>query len=111
MLKDKDIKSFETVLSKKQISQFCLEWREGDLKLKTRHRYCYQVQMQLAVTGLKWCDFVVWSSVSYTVDRVLFDHTFWNATKPKLLNFYHKELSPEFFEMRIPRNLKHIVLP
>ena len=31
----------------------------GVLKLKTSHPYHTQVVMQLAVTGYKWCDFVV----------------------------------------------------
>jgi hypothetical protein len=67
--------------------------------------------MRLAVTGLKWCDFVVWSSVDDILDRVHFDHTFWNSPKIKLINFHHKELSPELFEVKIPRSLAHIVLP
>ena len=81
MLEEKDVKDFDKVLSKKQISQFSLERRDGSMKLKTKHRYYYQVQMRLAVTGLKWCDFVVWSSVDDILDRVHFDHTFWNPPK------------------------------
>ena len=31
----------------------------GPLELKRNHQYYYQVLMQLAVTGLQWCDFFV----------------------------------------------------
>ena len=38
MLEEKDVKDFDKVLPKKQISQFRLERRDGSMKLKTKHR-------------------------------------------------------------------------
>lgn len=32
-----------------------------DKELSENHPYYYQIQMQLALTGLGYCDFVVWS--------------------------------------------------
>ena len=41
---------------------FCLQRDpDGTLKLRKRHSYYYQVQHGMMVTGLKWCDFVVWT--------------------------------------------------
>lgn len=36
----------------------CLQKLDDGYKLKENHNYYYQVQM--AVTGLDWCDFFVW---------------------------------------------------
>ncbi|XP_046577620.1 uncharacterized protein LOC124285440 [Haliotis rubra] len=33
---------------------------DGQFQLKTNHNIYYQIQMQLAVTGLTWCDLFVW---------------------------------------------------
>lgn len=33
----------------------------GKVRLKRNHSYFYQVQGQLAISGRKWCDFVVWT--------------------------------------------------
>ena len=39
----------------------CLQFRDGQLSLKKNDNYYYQIQIQLAVTGLEWCDFFVWA--------------------------------------------------
>lgn len=36
----------------------CLQFRDGQLSLKKNDNYYYQIQMQLAVTGLELCDFL-----------------------------------------------------
>ena len=33
----------------------------GALQLNPNHKYHHQIQMQLAVTGLPWCDYYVWT--------------------------------------------------
>ena len=109
LLEDIDVHDFLCKLSKKQLSNFCLAKTDGQIYLKKEHPYFYQIQMQLACTGLKWCDFVLWSSKSYFVERVLFDSKFWMEIKTKLLRFHHNELCPEIFEMKTPRYLSHII--
>ena len=50
-----------------------------------------QVQGQLALTGLKWCDFCIYLSDSneMCVDRIYFDSNYWkNSLLPKLSQFY-----------------------
>ena len=41
---------------------FCLIFVNGVHSLSKTHAYYYQVQTQLHVTKLQWCDFVVWSA-------------------------------------------------
>lgn len=42
---------------------------EGEKHLRSDHTY-YQVQMQLAVTKLAYCDFVVWNKNKFIVERM-----------------------------------------
>ena len=58
-------------------SSFCLQSNDGMLQLKRTHQYFYQVQTQLFVTRLLWCDFVLWSpsDVIY-VERIFYNQSF-----------------------------------
>ncbi|XP_072144101.1 uncharacterized protein [Dermacentor andersoni] len=57
--------------------------------LRTSHKYYYQVQGQMALTGLSWCDFLVDNGVECTVQRIQFDSLLWtNKMMPRLLQFY-----------------------
>lgn len=109
MLKDHNIEQFESVLNGSQLRSFCLEKRNGRIALKLGHKYYYQVQMQLGIMEMKWCDFVVWSNKSYIVDRIYYNDTFWNDIKFILVSFHHSKICPEFFEMKIPRNLPYVL--
>ncbi len=40
-------------------SSFCLERKNDEYQLKTRHDYFYQVQCQLYCTNTDWCDFIL----------------------------------------------------
>ena len=60
--------------------------------------------MQMAVTGTKLCDFVVWSSKETFTVGIPFGNHFWADLKAKLINFHHSYLCLEIFEMRIPRD-------
>ncbi|KAH9371733.1 hypothetical protein HPB48_014049 [Haemaphysalis longicornis] len=42
-------------------------------KLSERHKYFYQVQGQLGVTGLTWCDLIVDSGGDIYFERIMFD--------------------------------------
>lgn len=49
--------------------------------------YIPQVQLQLACTGRKWCDFVVWRDGAISVDRVMADPEWLQSVLPSLLHF------------------------
>lgn len=49
-------------LSTKQCRDFCcVKDNQGNLRQKRIHKYYYQIQMQLDLCELEFCDFVVWS--------------------------------------------------
>ena len=67
----------------------CLSNNGRNLKLKLSHDYYYQVQCQMAVTGLQWCDFVVYlGSGALHVETITFDSDFWHEVEEKLQSFY-----------------------
>ena len=72
---------------------FCLHMVNGKPKLIEHDKSGYydQVQGQLAVTGLPWCDFVVHLSGSrnINVERIYFNQRHWDENFfPKLKKFY-----------------------
>lgn len=56
--------------------------------LKRNHNYYAQVQGQLGVTQLPWCDFVVYTSKGMSIERIVYDHHYWTNSKVKLKDFY-----------------------
>ena len=72
----------------KENKQFYLKQTDHGIKLKENHNFYYQVQGLMGVTGMKWCDFCVWTGVDFFQQRILFDETLWNDVLSKLTNFY-----------------------
>ena len=100
-LKDQSV---DELLATKAASQFCLSREmDGHLRLKKSHVYYYQVQGQLAITKLPWCDFVVWSPCELHIERVRVDPSFWSEVVVKLVSFYNTALLPELASPRFPR--------
>ena len=75
--------------------------------------YYAQIQLQLAVTGRKWCDFVVWTPETIAIERVDAD-PHWLADNMETLLAFHEELreivaSPELSQphldpLEVPRD-------
>ena len=51
-------------------STFSLLKTSDGLKLNPNHEYFYQVQMQMAICDVKYCDFVVWTMQGIVVIRI-----------------------------------------
>ncbi|CAN7946065.1 unnamed protein product [Ixodes hexagonus] len=90
-------------------TDFCCEIVDGEVHLKKNHPYYYQVQGQMAVTGHKWCDFVVWTNNktvarSTHIETISFDEKFVQGELlPGLLYFAEHALFPEVLRGRIRR--------
>ena len=70
--------------------------------LRRNHNYYYQVQGALGVTGLKWCDFVVWTPQGISIERISFDLAFWESMTPKLEHFFDSAVLPELADPQYP---------
>ncbi|XP_031564919.1 uncharacterized protein LOC116300235 [Actinia tenebrosa] len=62
--------------------------QQGQICLKRNHAYYYQVLMQLAVTGMEWCDFFIWSNNDEHLETIQFDADMWQTVKDKADAFY-----------------------
>eukprot|EP00795_Rhopilema_esculentum_P015520 gene15520-6783_t len=61
----------------------------GAYSLKRNHIYFYQVQCQLGLTGLQWCDFFSYINDSlFICDRIIFDKEFFQEAKDKVDIFF-----------------------
>ena len=56
-------------------------------ELKKDHSSYYQVQGQLGITGLQWCDFVILFQKGLIRKRIKFDKLFWNSMIEKLTKY------------------------
>ena len=85
------------IAAKANDSSFCLKYSEEEMSLSvdTCHPYYYQVQCQLFVTGVEYCDFVVWTNKVIYVQRLLPDTEFWDRALTRAILFYKKGVLPE----------------
>ena len=64
--------------------------------LKKTHSYYCQVQGQMGIGEISWCDFVIYTKRGIHVQRIWFDEAFWNLELlPKLTSFYDNCVVPE----------------
>lgn len=60
----------------------------GVLQLKQSHTYYWQVQGQLLISGLKWCDFVVYTEDDMFIQRIYRDEGVIETIKQRVDYFY-----------------------
>lgn len=66
-------------------TDFCSQvvtYQDGhsSVELKHTHAYYSQVQGQMAITGRKWCDLVIYTEKGISIERIRFSAEFWNNT-------------------------------
>ncbi|XP_050407346.2 uncharacterized protein LOC126822456 [Patella vulgata] len=98
----RDMTPFEAILTKEDSPYFPLEMRGNRPHLKTDHRAYYQVQMEMAITGCQWCDFVLYTNLQspVVVVRVRFDQAFWNKLRDTMLAFHRRHVIPKLISTR-----------
>ena len=74
---------------------------ENGYRLKENlYNYYHQVLMQMAVTGMEWCHFLVWTTEESHLELFRFNMDTWKDMKEKLDNFFFLPLF-ELNEMMI----------
>ena len=73
---------------------FYLKPCAGSLKLVRSHNYYYQVQGQLLVCNLRYCDFVCWTPKGVHIKRIERDDDFCQDMQVKLSAFFVKVILP-----------------
>jgi len=78
-----------------EVPSFCLEENNGKLQSKRKHPYFYQIQTQLFVTQMLWCDFVVLSpNERIVVERINYDEEFCKMMVSKARTFHFDTFLP-----------------
>nr|XP_055056334.1 uncharacterized protein LOC129440816 isoform X2 [Misgurnus anguillicaudatus] len=77
-----------------------LQMDNGFLTLKKSHAYYYQVQGQLLVSGMQWCDFMVWAQDDYFVQRIYSDTSVHKVIREKVDYFYFYTYMPKYLSMK-----------
>ncbi|XDV16378.1 hypothetical protein PO909_016123 [Leuciscus waleckii] len=99
-------------MTSKDIQATCFTISDNKLVLRRSHPYYYQVQYQLGVTGLEWCDFVLWSvKGDPSIERIYSDSNFIADIINSNYKLWSCVVMPELVEMRAPRNLIPFILP
>ena len=79
----------------KTVNGFCLTESKGQVMLSKSHAYFFQIQTQMHVTGLKWCDFFVWSPMGEPfIQRIEYEPSFMDQVLFKARDFYFNKLLP-----------------
>ena len=74
---------------------------DGGLHLRHGHHYYTQVQGEIVILGVEWCDFVVYSNSTVVVDHILPDVEYRNELEQTLEDFYVCHVIPEILSRRI----------
>ena len=75
--------------------------RDGSLYLPHDHVYYAQVQGEMAILGVEWCDFVVYSNEEIVIDRILANVDYWDRLSEKLEEFHVQHVIPEVLSGKI----------
>lgn len=88
--KEKGMSIDEAIGKKEATTRFLKKDENSEIYLDQKHAYYYQVQGQLGLTSLKWCDFLVdIGDDKPFCQRINFNEKFFNETMvPILVNFY-----------------------
>lgn len=69
----------------------------GDLK--NSHVYFAQVQGQMAIADVSYCDFVVWTTNGIHIRRISRDDFYWETNKVILQKFFFEQVVPLFYNL------------
>lgn len=90
----------------KTIVRQCFQVVNEQFFLRKSHAYYYQIQLQLLITEANYCDFVLHSGVGPPhVERIFQDEQVQGEIIRHCYKFWKCVLVPEYFLMRVPRNL------
>ena len=77
-----------------------LKMEGGSPQLKKSHSYYWQVQGQLLITGMQWCDFVVWAQEDYVVQRIYVEPEVQSAIREKADHFFFYHYMPSYLHLK-----------
>ena len=82
-------------LDKAAEEKFCLINDGTSLRLNKKHPYYYQVQAQIFICDVEYCDFIVWTERDIHIERILPDIAFWEEALMKSTKLFNVAVLPE----------------
>ncbi|XP_067655510.1 uncharacterized protein [Haliotis asinina] len=86
------------ILTAVEDNTFCLG---KDLQLKTGHKYFSQIQLQMYVHDVSYCDFVIFTNKDMAIVRVPRDDTFCATLITKCESFFFMHILPEIISRKL----------
>ena len=80
--------------------QAFLKSLNGEIHLSISHAYYDQIQGQLAVSELSFCDFVCWTTKGMFIERIYRNEEYFTEVLPKLQLFFCHYVLPEIMTRR-----------
>lgn len=79
-----------------RLNDTCLRYSDsGNLHVDKNHAHYYQMHLQMFVTNLPYCDFVIWSKTELFLERIFFDNGFFQENFIKAKIFHERVIIPE----------------
>ena len=73
------------------------------MQLDRNHAYYYQVLTQIHITGVEFCDFIVWNKSSLHIERIMPDVQLWNEISTKVERFFRQCILPEILGQKFTK--------
>ena len=109
---DELVKCVENGELKDVMKHQCFVVTDGTLILRKTHAYYFQVQLQLLITEAEFCDFVLHSGIGNpSMERIYRDIELQERIIVNTKLFWKNLMIPEYFLMRVPRELMPITIP
>ena len=70
--------------------KFLKHLEDGSLSLNRNGEHFIQIMGQLGLTGLKWCDYLVWCENDFHLERIYFSKDLFQDILKKLQDFFYK---------------------
>lgn len=91
----KDMKSIDEIREYVRKNKTCFVIVNNELHLDESHEYYYQVQLQMYVLKMKYCDFFVWCKHAFVTERISYNQAFVVAKLKKVLEYHKMIIKPE----------------
>lgn len=98
----RELTPLAAVATRSKDSNFGFKLDGTQIVVKKKHKFYYQIQMQMALTRILQCYVVIFTSDKYNVEivQVNFEQQFWNDTREQLIDFHCKYVIPALVQER-----------
>ena len=79
---------------------------QKNITLKENSSYYFQVQGQMGVTNRKYCDFFIYTTAGFHLERILFNEDLWKHMQVEFKWFWLNIICPELLNCKVKKTLE-----